>query len=79
VFHCNCIKPIDVAQTIPPQAPAVASSSRGAYRGGEGWKAPLRILTPDESEEEIVKEESDEDVEVYLNTAMFKTNLVRKC
>jgi hypothetical protein len=33
-------------------------------------------LTPDESEDEIVKEESDEDVDVYLNMAMFA---VRKC
>jgi hypothetical protein len=33
-------------------------------------------LTPDESEDEIVEEESDEDVDVYLNTAMFA---VRKC
>jgi hypothetical protein len=70
---------IDVAQPIPPQAPAAAASSRGARRGGERGKAPLRILTPDKFEEEIVEEESDEDIEVYLNTAMFTTNPVRKC
>jgi hypothetical protein len=68
-----------VAQLIPPQALAVAASSRGARQGGEGWKAPLRISTPDESEEEIIEEESDEDVDVYLNMAMFTTNPVRKC
>jgi hypothetical protein len=38
--------------------------------------APLRISTPDESEDEIVEEESDENVDVYLNTDMF---MVRKC
>jgi hypothetical protein len=68
-----------VAQPIPPQAPAAATSSHGARRGGERGKAPLRISTPDESEEEIVEEESDEDIDVYLNTAMFATNPVRKC
>jgi hypothetical protein len=69
-FLCNCIGPIDVAQPIPPQAPTVA------HRGGEGWKTPLRISTLDESEDEIIEEESDEDVGVYLNTTMFA---VRKC
>jgi hypothetical protein len=64
-----------VAQPISPQAPAAAASSRGARRGGEGWKAPLRISTPDEFEDEIIEEESDEDVDVYLNTDMF---MVRK-
>jgi hypothetical protein len=39
-------------------------------------KAPLQISTLDESDDEIVKEESDEDVDVYLNTTMFA---VRKC
>jgi hypothetical protein len=63
-------------QPIPPQAPAAAASSRRACRGGEGSKAPLRISTPDESEDEIVKEESDEDIDVYLNTTMFA---VRNC
>jgi hypothetical protein len=64
-FHCICIGPIDVAQPIPPQAHVVAASSRGARRGGEGWKAPLWISIPDESEEEIVEEESDEAIDVY--------------
>jgi hypothetical protein len=76
VFHYIYIRPINVAQPIPPQAPAAAASSRDAHRGGEGWKAPLRISTPDESEDEIVEEESDEDANVYLNTDMFT---VRKC
>jgi hypothetical protein len=58
-------------QPIPPQAPAVAASSHRARRGGEGSKAPLQISTLDESEDEII-----EDVDVYLNTAMFT---VRKC
>jgi hypothetical protein len=49
-----------VAQPIPPQAPTAAASSRGARRGGERGKAPLRISTPDESKVEIVEEESDE-------------------
>jgi hypothetical protein len=75
-FCYNCIGPIDVAQPIPPQALAAAASSRSARRGGDGWKAPLRISTPDEPEDEIVEEESDEDVDVYLNTVMFT---VRKC
>jgi hypothetical protein len=78
VFHCNYIRPIDVAQPIPPQAPVAAALSRGARRGGERGKAPLWISTPDESEEEIVEEESDKDVDVYLNTAMFTTNPVGK-
>jgi hypothetical protein len=59
-------------QPIPPQASTTAASSRRARRGGEGSNAPLRISTPDE----IVEEESNEDVNVYLNTAMFT---VRKC
>jgi hypothetical protein len=63
-------------QPIPPPALAAASSSRRARRGGEGSKAPLQISTPNESEDEIVEEESDEDVDVYLNTTMFT---VRKC
>jgi hypothetical protein len=65
-----------VAQPIPPQAPVVAASSCGARQGGEGWKAPLRISTPNESEDEIIEEESNEDVDVYLNMDMFT---VRKC
>jgi hypothetical protein len=60
-----------VAQPIPPQAPIVAASSRNARQGGKGWKAPLRISTPDESEDEIIEEESDENVDVYLNMTMF--------
>jgi hypothetical protein len=67
-----------VAHPIPPQAPAAAASSRGAHRGGEGWKAPLRRSTPDESEDEIVEEESDEDVDVYLNTDHGKKMLKYK-
>jgi hypothetical protein len=64
-----------VAQPSPPQAPAAAASSCAARRG----KAPLRISTPDKSKEEIVEEEKDEDVNVYLNTDMFVTNPIRKC
>jgi hypothetical protein len=63
-------------QPIPPQAHAAVASSCRARRGGEGSKAPLRISTPDEFEDEIIEEESDEDVGVYLNTAMFT---IRKC
>jgi hypothetical protein len=63
-------------QPVPPQAPAAVASSRRARRWGEGSKAPLRISTPDKSEDEIVEEESGEDVDVYLNTAMIA---VRKC
>jgi hypothetical protein len=74
VFRCNCIEPIDVAQSIPPQAHAVAASSCAARRGRDHGKAPLRISTPDKSEEE-----SNEDVNVYLNTAMFVAQPVRKC
>jgi hypothetical protein len=65
-----------VAQPIPPQAPAAAASSRGARQGGEGWKTPLLILTQDKSEDEIIDEESGEDVDVYMNMDMFT---VRKC
>jgi hypothetical protein len=54
----------------------VAASSHRAHRGGEGSKARLQISAPDESEDEIVEEETDEDVDVYLNTTMFA---VRKC
>jgi ribosomal protein L12E/L44/L45/RPP1/RPP2 len=68
-----------VVQPIPPHAPVAAASSHAARRGGDRGKGPLRISTPDESEEEIAEEESDEDMNVYLNTAMFTTQMVRKC
>jgi hypothetical protein len=78
-FRCNYIGPIDVAQPIPPQAPAATALSRAAHRGRDRGKAPLRISTPNESEEEITEEENDVDVNVYLNTTMFVTQPVRKC
>jgi hypothetical protein len=49
-----------VAQPIPPQAPAVGASSRVDRRD----KGPLRIATPDESEEQT---DEETDVNVYLN------------
>jgi hypothetical protein len=61
-----------VAHPIPPRATAAGASSGAHHRE----KGPLQIVTPDVSEEE-----SDEgtDVDAYLNTAMFSTQLIRKC
>jgi hypothetical protein len=68
VFHCNYIGAIDAGHPIPPRAPA-AGASLGADRRGKG---ALQIATPSDSDEGT-------DMDVYLNTTMFLTQLVRKC
>jgi hypothetical protein len=61
-----------VPQPIPAQAAAAGVSSRGD-RGGKG---PLRVATPPSLDAES---DDEADVNVYLNTAMFMTQAVRKC
>jgi ribosomal protein L12E/L44/L45/RPP1/RPP2 len=72
-FRCNCIRAVDVAHPIPPQAPTAAGASSDADRRG---KAPVQTMTPNEDEEES-KEETD--VDAFFNTAMFATQPVMKC
>jgi hypothetical protein len=62
-----------VPQPIPAQAVAAAGAlSRGDCRG----KGLLRVATPPSSN---VESDDEADVNVYLNTAMFVTQAVRKC
>jgi hypothetical protein len=61
-----------VPQPIPTQGITAGASSRADHRG----KGPLHIATPP-----ALDAESDDEanVNVYLNTAMFMTQAVRKC
>jgi hypothetical protein len=61
-----------VPQPVPAQAAAASASSRGDRRG----KGPLRVVTPPSSD---VESDDEANVNVYLNTAMFATQAVRKC
>jgi hypothetical protein len=61
-----------VPQPIAAQAVAASASSRGDRRG----KGPLRVATPPSSD---VESDDEADVNVYLNTSMFMTQMVRKC
>jgi hypothetical protein len=61
-----------VPQPIPAQAAIAGASLRGDRRG----KGPLRIAIPPASDTES---DDEADVIVYLNTAMFATQTVRKC
>jgi hypothetical protein len=62
-----------VSQPITAQAAAAASASSRGDRHGKG---PLRIATPAPS---YMESNDEADVNVYLNTAMFTTQVVRKC
>jgi hypothetical protein len=71
-FRCNCIGAVDVVLPIPAQTPAAGPSSGADHRG----KAPAQTVTPNVDEEES---NDEADVSMYLNTAMFRTQAVRKC
>jgi hypothetical protein len=61
-----------VPQPILAQAVAAGASSRGDNRG----KGHLPVATPPSLDAES---DDEADVNVYLNTAMFATQAVRKC
>jgi hypothetical protein len=61
-----------VPQPMPAQAAVAGVSSRGDRHG----KGPLHVATPPESD---AKSDDEADINVYLNTVMFATQVVRKC
>jgi hypothetical protein len=60
-----------VSQPIVAQAAATRASSRGDRRG----KGHLRIATPTTFD---IESDDEADMNVYLNTTMFTTQVVRK-